>query len=230
MKNVICALLVLGTGACKSQNGTANALKPEEFEKGISAGNIQVLDVRTAEEFKGGHIKNALQADWTNQTQFLDRIRYVDKEKDVYVYCLVGGRSAAAAGWMRSNGFKKVIELKGGFIAWKQAGKPVEGSLVEAQLTPEQYLASIPTDKTALVDFGATWCPPCVKMQPVVEELVKKNDPAFQFISIDAGVHTNLMKALNVEPIPTFIIYKNGKESWRKSGIVSKEELLAQLR
>ena len=50
-----------------------------------------------------------------------------------------------------------------------------------------------------------------------------------KLLKIDAGVHTNVMKELNIEPIPVFIVYKNGIETWRKQGIVSKEELIAQL-
>ena len=48
-------------------------------------------------------------------------------------------------------------------------------------------------------------------------------------LSVGAGVHTDIMKELNIEPIPQFIIYKKGKEVWRKDGIVSKEELIKQL-
>lgn len=229
MKNVIPALLLsLLAFSCHSQE--AKELKPSDFEKEISKSGIQVLDVRTAGEFKGGHIKKALQADWTNQQQFMERVSFVDKDKPVYIYCLVGSRSASAAAWMRNNGFKKVIELRGGINAWKRDGKPVEGSSNEPQLTLEQYMSSIPKDKTTLVDFGAEWCPPCVKMNPVLEEVEKKAGKHFALVKIDAGIHTDLMKALDIEPIPQFIIYKEGKEVWRKQGIVSKDELLAQLK
>jgi rhodanese-related sulfurtransferase len=95
-----------------------------------------VLDVRKATEFKNGHLKNALQADWTNKQQFFERIKYVDKDRPVYIYCLAGGRSAAAAAWMRENGFTKVVELSGGINAWKNAGKPVEGNTNVKQMTP----------------------------------------------------------------------------------------------
>ena len=191
---------------------------------------MQLLDVRTAGEYQTGHIKNALQADWTQNKQFVDRIQYVDKDKPVYIYCLVGGRSAAAADWMRKNGFKNVVELTGGINAWKNASKPLEGKSNETQLTVEQYWASIPKDKTTLVDFGATWCPPCVKMNPVLDELQNNKELNFLLVKVDAGIHTDVMKALNVEPIPVFIVYKEGKEVWRKQGVVSKEELLTQLK
>ena len=230
MKNVCFGFLILFSISCIAQSDPETSLKTDKFEKAIDKGGIQLLDVRTSGEYRSGHIKNSLQADWNNKTEFNDRIQYVDKNRPVYVYCLVGGRSAAAADWMRQNGFTAVYELQGGINAWKKDGKKLEGVSDEPQMTVEQYWAKIPTDKTVLVDFGATWCPPCVKMAPVIDELGKNNGLNFQLIKIDAGIQLDVMKALNIEPIPVFIVYKNGKEVWRKQGIVSKEELTSQLK
>lgn len=229
MKNVYFLFLFSSFLSCKGQTGQLTKTGPEDFEKGIAGTNVQVLDVRTFKEYNTGHIKNALQADWTNSSQFSDRIQYLDKNKPVYIYCLVGGRSTAAADWMRKSGFKNVVELIGGINAWKQAEKPLEGSTNEPQMTMEQYVAAISADKMVLVDFGAAWCPPCVKMAPVIDELQNNKDLKFRLIKVDAGIHTNLMKEMNIEPIPLFIIYKKGKEVWRKEGIVSREEFLEQL-
>ena len=230
MKNVLVAQLLLFAVSCQSQNQIAEKLSANEFEREIQIKDVQILDVRTAGEFKSGYIKKALQADWTNKEQFYERIKYVNKNKPVYVYCLVGGRSAAAATWLRQNGYAKVVELEGGINAWKAANKSLEGKSNEKQLTMEQYLASIPEDKTTLVDFGANWCPPCVAMEPVLDELKKSTEVDFNFLKIDAGIHTDIMKALNIEPIPVFIIYKKGKEVWRKEGTATKAEFIAQLK
>lgn len=230
MKNVLLAHLLLFAFSCTSQTTQVVKLAADDFEKEIQLTDVQILDVRTAGEFKSGYIKNALQADWTNKDQFYERLKYVDKNKPVYVYCLVGGRSSAAATWLRDNGYSKVVELQGGINAWKAANKSLEGSSTEKQLTMEQYLTSIPKDKTTLVDFGAKWCPPCVKMEPVLEALQQSKEVDFNFMKVDAGIHTDVMKGLNIEPIPVFIIYKNGKEVWRKEGIVTKEEFIAQLK
>ncbi len=229
MRNVFWGLLFFSATAIHAQAPTAK-MKPDEFADAISKPGVQVFDVRTAAEFNTGHIVHALQADWTNQSQFLDRVQFVDKHKPVYIYCLVGGRSNAAANWMRNNGFTNVVELDGGINAWKAASKPLEGKSSEPQMTLDQYKASIPADKTTLVDFGATWCPPCVRMEPVLKEVQQAAGADFTLLKIDASVHTDLMQALDISPIPVFIIYKNGKETWRKQGVVSKEELLAQLK
>lgn len=204
-------------------------LPAEAFAKGISKNNIQILDVRTQEEYNSGHIKNSLLADWTKRTQFEERIKSLDKSKPVYTYCLSGGRSSAAAARLREEGFKEVYNLQGGIKAWKEASKPVEGVEKVRQVTLKEYLAALPAGQTVLVDIGAVWCPPCKKMEPVLSELVQSNGSKFKLVKIDGGAQENLVKELKVASFPTFIIYKSDKEVWRKEGLVSKEELLNQL-
>ena len=104
--------------SCLAQPKTS--LTADQFEKEITGKeNIQVLDVRTPGEFFSGHIKNALLADWTDSKEFERRIAFIDKHKPLYVYCLSGGRSAAAAAKLRKLGYENVYELKGGTNAWK---------------------------------------------------------------------------------------------------------------
>jgi rhodanese-related sulfurtransferase len=204
-------------------------LSSEEFEKGIANADIQILDVRTQGEYNTGHIKNAFLADWTQHDVFEERIKYLDKNKPVYTYCLVGGRSGAAAVRLREAGFKEVYNLQGGIKAWKEASKPVEDVIKVKQLSAEEYMAKIPTDKTVLVDIGAVWCPPCKKMEPVINDLLQSNGAKFKLVQIDGSAQESLAKELKTVSFPTFIIYKAGKEVWRKEGMVSKEELLQQL-
>lgn len=215
--------------ACQSQQKSNFQLDAEAFEKGIQQPGVQLLDVRTAGEFKNGHIKNALQADWNIASQFADRTQHLYKDRPVYVYCLSGARSQAAAQTLRAAGYKQVYELTSGFAGWKRAGKPVEGNANLPQMPLGQYQQEINSDKVVLVDFGASWCPPCKKMEPILDELVKEKAGQFKLVKVDGGKDTEIMKAQNVEALPVFIIYKNGKETWRHQGIVSKEELLKNL-
>ncbi len=90
----------------------------------------------------------------------------------------------------------------------------------------QEYLAQIPKDKTVLVDFSAVWCAPCKKMAPVLDSLVAKHGDKFVVVKIDGGDQTNICKELNVDGFPTFIIYKQGKEVWRKQGLTEKKEFL----
>ena len=191
---------------------------------------MQILDVRTAGEYQNGHIKNALQADWLQQDQFKDRVQYLDKTKPVLVYCASGGRSGKAAQWLEQNGFKQIENLEGGFTQWKLENKPVEGIENVIQLTGKEYENYTKVDGTVLVDFGAEWCPPCKLMVPVIDAVKSELKDKFKLVKVDGGVNTDIMKQLNVAALPTFIVYKNGKEVWRKQGITEKAELIKHLR
>lgn len=208
--------------SCNSQAQKVNLSVPE-FEKAIGENSVQVLDVRTAAEYQTGHLKDAFLADWNNETEFMERIKSLDKNKPVYTYCLSGARSGAAAQWMNQNGFT-AYNLKGGIVAWRNAGKPLEQIRLAKQITMQEYMAQIPADKTVLVDFGAAWCPPCKKMSPVIDSLVKTNGSEFILLKIDGGGQTAICKELSIDGFPTFIIYKQGREVWRKEGIVAPKE------
>ncbi len=206
-----------------------NELSPEAFELKLNSIQPQLLDVRTAEEFQNGYIKNALQADWTNKAEFETRVKYLDKDKPLLVYCASGIRSAQAMKWLQQNGFKNVENLNGGIRAWKAAGKPMEAVAETHQMTFNEYNTITSSGKVVLIDFGAEWCPPCKKMEPVLQQLQTELKAQFKLVKVDAGIHTDIMKDLYVETIPSFIIYKNGKEVTRIEGVVSLDELKRQL-
>jgi thiol-disulfide isomerase/thioredoxin len=163
-----------------------------------------------------------LQANWNNTAEFQKRAAALDKSKAIYVYCLSGGRSGAAAAWLQQNGYKTVFNMKGGINAWKQANKAIEGADKTPKISLPDFLATIPHDKTVLVDIGAKWCPPCKQMQPVLAQLEKEN---YTVIKVDGGAQADLAKALNATAFPTFLLYKNGVEVGRKEGILSIESL-----
>ncbi|UYQ93581.1 rhodanese-like domain-containing protein [Chitinophaga horti] len=198
------------------------------FEKGMKGEEVQLLDVRTAKEFNTGHLQGALQADFNKKPEFQDRVQYLDKSRPVYVYCLAGIRSAGAATWLRENGFKQVIEMDGGINAWKQAGKPLDGANPAPQMTTAEFIRAT-ANGTVLVDVGASWCPPCRKMEPIIAELQASNSVNFSLVKVDGGNDTDVMKSITATTLPTFIIYKNGRETWRKAGPVMLGELKAAL-
>jgi thioredoxin-like negative regulator of GroEL len=140
------------------------------------------------------------------------------------IYCAGGVRSADAAVQLRSKGYT-VYELSGGINRYKKEGLPVNADEVVQQLSTSNYDKMILSAETILVDFGAPWCPPCRKMEPVLAELQKSLDSNFKLQKIDGGIHIELMKSLQVEALPHFIVYKKGIKTWEKQGIVSLEEL-----
>lgn len=220
------ALIILFAGvSCQAQDTDLIRLNAVEFEKKIAEKEIQILDVRTSEEFQSGHITHALQADWNNQPQFIDRVQYIDKTKPVYIYCLGGYRSTAAAQWMKSNGFNQIYELEGGINAWKKAGKPLEGRVEKPHMSLKTFQDSIASGRTILLDIGAEWCGPCRSMEPVLKSL--KNDKSLKFVlmRLDADVEAEVMNHLNVTAIPGLFIYKKGKLVWQRQGVATLQEL-----
>ena len=212
----------------QTSNNAAQVLSAAAFKQAITAKNIQVLDVRTATEFNGGHIKHALQANWLDPKEFADRTQHLDKNLPVYVYCQAGGRSASAQEALEAKGYK-VINLEGGMSNWKMNGFPVDGAGNKAQMRVEDFDKTIATNKIVLVDIGADWCPPCRKMLPVLESLKQKPAAPFYFLAVDGGEDIEVMKSLKSEGLPTFILFKNGKETWRHQGLVTLEEFNAAL-
>lgn len=97
----------------------------EEFDKLRAMENVVILDVRTAKEFKAGHIPNAINLDWYKR-DFAEQVAKLDKDKVYLVNCAVGGRSAKACQRMEQLNFKTLYNLQGGYKAWDKAGKPTE--------------------------------------------------------------------------------------------------------
>lgn len=221
-------LLLLVINSCNSEAQLAT-LEANAYADAIKTKDIQILDARTSDEFKSGYIKNALQANWLNKAEFEDRTQHLDKNKPVYIYCLSGGRSAAAGAYLVSKGYR-VTNLEGGMNAWKMNNLPVAGGSNTPQTSMDSYLGQVQSTPIVLVDFGAEWCPPCRKMEPVLDAFMKANAGKLTLVKMDGGVEDQLMKSLNVEALPTFILYKNGKEVIRKQGLVTQEEFTSWLK
>lgn len=84
---------------------------------------FMLLDVRTLEEYAEGHIKGALLIPVQELQQ---RISEVPKDRQVYVYCRSGVRSVRASNILVKAGYTRIENVQGGFMAWKDAGYPVE--------------------------------------------------------------------------------------------------------
>ena len=127
MKNVLYILLLaITTLSCNGQQKKGVELaEPTAFQKEMADDKGQLIDVRTAKEYNSGHIEGATHMHLYD-ADFSTRADSLDKNKTVYVYCKVGGRSAEAVDILKQKGFVHIVELKGGIDAWNQAGKPVK--------------------------------------------------------------------------------------------------------
>mgnify|MGYP001066636218 CR=1 FL=1 len=119
---IIPLLSILVLTAC-GQTSKTGAVSPDAFEKAITS-RSQLIDVRTAGEFAGGHLEGARNLDWNNG-QLQSEMTTLDKNAPVLVYCASGRRSAAAREALLQAGFKNVTDLAGGVQAWTANGKPV---------------------------------------------------------------------------------------------------------
>ncbi|KQC32104.1 thioredoxin [Nonlabens sp. YIK11] len=87
----------------------------------------------------------------------------------------------------------------------------------------------IADDVPVLVDFYATWCGPCQTMMPVLEQLKKDLGENVKIIKVDVDKNQPLAAQFNVRGVPAFMIFKNGKQVWRGSGVQPISELKHQI-
>ena len=127
-------------------------------------------------------------------------------------------------------GYKEVYELKGGINAWKAANKILEGNSNAKQMSLDAFNNTIQGSKTVLVDFGAEWCPPCRTMEPVLKSLENNKSIKYTLLKVDGGNDQDILKQYKVTALPVFIIFKDGKQSWRKDGIATEKEMEEQLK
>lgn len=91
------------------------------------------------------------------------------------------------------------------------------------------YKEAISNKGTVLVEFYATWCPHCRRMAPVVDQVKESlgdRVPVYQF---DIDRNETDAETAEVEIVPTFIVYRDGKEVWRYSGEISGDALLGKV-
>lgn len=108
--------------SCSNDNMNYMSVDVEEFEATISDTTVQVLDVRTAEEYMEGHIARSINIDVKTDTFEVGANTRLDKSHTVALYCRSGRRSKKAAEILSNNGFK-VIELNEGITSWTNNNK-----------------------------------------------------------------------------------------------------------
>lgn len=103
----------------QSQEPTpGKTVEAKKFQRLMKKKNAVLLDVRTLEEYKEGHIPGSQQIDVLKTDDFKARVAALDKNKTYLLYCRSGKRSRDAMAILKGSGFSKLYDLAGGFTAW----------------------------------------------------------------------------------------------------------------
>jgi thioredoxin 1 len=87
----------------------------------------------------------------------------------------------------------------------------------------------INSDKPVLIDFFATWCGPCQVLGPILKEVKDSLGERISIIKVDVDKNQELATMQQVRGVPTMILFQNGKQLWRQSGVLSKEEIVKNI-
>lgn len=119
-------VLVIGCKDVSNKNESAiNVVSAEEMKALIEMDDVQLVDVRTKEEYELEHLDKAQNID-VRSPDFDQQITKLDKNKPVLLYCKSGMRSAECAEKLKDAGFVKIYDLSGGITKWKYAGFPTK--------------------------------------------------------------------------------------------------------
>ncbi len=115
-------VMLLILAGCKNEvtTGEIEVISPlQVYEAVYGSDSLQLVDVRTPEEYSVSHLKNAQNICVTDD-DFQKQVGVLDKSKPVYVYCRSGKRSARAAKILKEMGFTQVYDLEGGIMEWEE--------------------------------------------------------------------------------------------------------------
>lgn len=213
-----------------SQPTKINQVNPAQFKQLIQKGNGVLLDVRTQNEYKNGHIANAGQLNYY-ALDFRKRLLLLPKDEPIYLYCNTGWRSEKAAQILEENGYKNVYNLEHGIMDWELQNLPV---VVDPDAKPdtenkmeyEELARFIESGKPVFIDFYAPWCGPCRTMMPIVDELKTKYHGKVNVIKVNVDASKKLVKEMKIQGVPYFKLYKNGSLIYSKNGLATRDELL----
>lgn len=88
------------------------------------------------------------------------------------------------------------------------------------------FNAIIDSEVPVLVDFFATWCGPCKMLAPILDQVKEELGDAIKIVKLDVDKNQTLASKYQVRGVPTMLLFKNGKQVWRQSGLLQKQELI----
>ncbi|MFD2522080.1 rhodanese-like domain-containing protein [Emticicia soli] len=230
MKSILSIVFILFGVSAFAQKKDAFLLSANDFDAKLKAKaeTAQLVDVRTPAEFASGHIKRAANINFTDD-DFEDAAKKkLDKNKPVFLYCFSGKRSADAAGFLRTMGFKEVYDLNGGFAQWTASSKPYVSSNPNtkpiAALTLQNLDDIVRANDVVMINFYTDWCEACKKMTPLLNKVADENKQ-IKLLKVDSEKNDIIASVFKVEESPTYVIIKKGRRVWSGTGEISEQEL-----
>lgn len=223
----LCVLLLESCAVAAQDEGSLTAKRYQQKMNENLLEAIQLIDVRTSEEFAEGHIEQAHNID-IKDSNFKEKLDRFDKSKPVFVYCLSGGRSAKAAASLKELGFEEVYDLKGGIMAWRNKQLPVteaDGPAKEDLFTKTDFDKILHKNKLVLIDFYADWCIPCKEMEPTLKKLAVEYKDKVLIYRLNIDEAKALTSAMKIEGIPVFHLYKQGNLVKEAQGLQNENQL-----
>ena len=231
---LVAVIIVFTLSSCaQSQSGktVSQKLDANSFKNTLeSVNDVQLIDVRTQEEFASGHLVGSINYD-IYLNDFDTQLASLNKNQPVMVYCKGGGRSADAIEKLEKLGFTQIYDLSGGIMAWEAKGFPTEGMqgnlAKNDSFTQENFTNLIESEPLLLVDFYAPWCAPCRKMEPILADLAHEFQGKVRIERINVDDARKLCKELQIESLPVVALFKAGKEVHRTIGFQDEAGLRA---
>lgn len=222
-------LIFLFISSCKDGQET---LAPEKFKTLLESADVQLVDIRTPAEFESGYIEKAININFY-ETNFLDQMLTLDKQKPLAIYCKEGERTKKAMKQLGEAGFQQIISLDGGMDAWlikgyaKQIPEPVvPEKRVKLSYSLEEYNELISKDELVFIEFSAVWCGPCKLLKPVLDKLTTEySGKPVKIITIDVDQSKDLSNHLKINEIPLMYFYKNKELKEKFIGFTPEEVL-----
>lgn len=92
--------------------------------------------------------------------------------------------------------------------------------------TDSSFNTLIKSGKPVLVDFYATWCGPCQMLGPILKEVKDLLKERVEIIKIDVDKNQAVAAHYRIKGVPTMMLFQNGMQLWRQSGVLSKIEIV----
>jgi thioredoxin 1 len=86
------------------------------------------------------------------------------------------------------------------------------------------------SNQIVLVDFFAVWCGPCKMLAPILKDVKEELGNAIKIVKIDVDKNQTLAAKYQVRGVPTMLLFKNGTQVWRQSGVLQKNELISVIK